>query len=62
MTGPYESVIGMRADRVLERFLYNTPRTLEPANRGIQLRGVIVDADDASGRALAIRRVHVDGP
>jgi metallophosphoesterase (TIGR00282 family) len=62
MTGAYESVIGMRPDRVLERFLYNTPRTLEPATRGLQLRGAIVDADEASGRALAIRRVHLDGP
>ena len=62
MTGPYESVIGMRPDRVVERFLYNTPRTLEPANSGLQLHGAIVDVDEASGRALAIRRVRADGP
>jgi len=62
MTGPYDSIIGMRPEKVLERFLYNTPRPFEPAKRGIQLRGALVDADEASGRAIAIRRVRVDGP
>jgi len=62
MTGPYESVIGMRADRVLERFLYNTPRPFEPAKRDLQLRGAIVDADETTGLAVAIRRVRCDGP
>jgi metallophosphoesterase (TIGR00282 family) len=62
MTGPYESVIGMRPDKVLERFLLNTPRPFEPAKRDLQLRGAIVDADEMTGRAVAIRRVRVDGP
>lgn len=62
MTGPYESVIGMRPEKVLERFLYNTPRPFEPAKRDLQLRGAIVDADEATGSALAIERVRVDGP
>jgi metallophosphoesterase (TIGR00282 family) len=60
MTGPYESIIGMRPEKVLERFLYNTPRPFEPAKRGVQLRGALVDADESSGKALAIRRLRVD--
>jgi metallophosphoesterase (TIGR00282 family) len=59
MTGPYESVIGMRPEGVLHRFLYNTPRPMVPAKRGAQLRGVVVEADEESGRAVAIRRVTV---
>jgi len=62
MTGPYESVIGMRPDKVIERFLLGTPRPFEPAKRDIQLHGAIVDADETTGRALAIRRLRVDGP
>lgn len=62
MTGAYDSVIGMRTEKVLERFLYNTPRPFEPAKRGLQMRGALVDADETTGRALAIRRVRVDGP
>jgi calcineurin-like phosphoesterase len=60
MTGPYESIIGMRPEKVLERFLYNTPRPFEPAKRDVQLRGALIDADESSGRALAIRRLRVD--
>ena len=60
MTGPYESIIGMRPDKVLERFLYNTPRPFEPAKRDVQLRGALIDADESTGRALAIRRLRVD--
>jgi metallophosphoesterase (TIGR00282 family) len=60
MTGPYESIIGMRPEKVLERFLYNTPRPFEPAKRDVQLRGALVDADEKTGRALAIRRLRVD--
>jgi metallophosphoesterase (TIGR00282 family) len=60
MTGPYESIIGMRPQKVLERFLYNTPRPFEPAKRDVQLRGALIDADERTGRALAIRRLRVD--
>ncbi len=60
MTGPYESVIGMKPEKVLERFLYNTPRPFQPAKRDIQLRGALVDADEKTGRACTISRLHVD--
>lgn len=60
MTGPYESIIGMRPEKILERFFYNTPRPFEPAKRDIQLRGALVDADEATGRATSIRRIRVD--
>jgi len=59
MTGPYESIIGMKPGRVLERFLYNTPRPFEPARRGGELRGAVVDADPETGQALAIHRITV---
>ena len=60
MTGPYDSIIGMRPEKVLERFLYNTPRPFEPAKRNVQLRGALVDADEETGKALAIRRLKID--
>ena len=60
MTGPYDSIIGMRPEKVLERFLYNTPRPFEPAKRNVQLRGALIDADESTGRAIAIRRVRSD--
>ena len=60
MTGPYQSIIGMRPAKVLERFLYNTPRPFEPAKKDVQLRGALVDVDETTGRAATIRAVRVD--
>ncbi len=59
MTGPYESVIGMRADRVLERFLKATPTPFEVAKRDVRLAGALVDIEPETGRATAIERVMV---
>ena len=60
MTGPYEGVIGFKPDSVLERFLLATPRALEPATRGGALCGALVEVDETSGRALAIRRLRYE--
>jgi metallophosphoesterase (TIGR00282 family) len=59
MTGPYESVIGMRADKVLKRFLLQTPSSFEVAKRDVGLAGTLVDVDEATGKARAIERLLV---
>jgi len=58
MTGPYEGVIGFKPEAVLERFLYATPRALEPAVRGAALCGVVVEVDETTGLALSVRRIR----
>jgi metallophosphoesterase (TIGR00282 family) len=57
MTGPYESVIGFRADRVLERFLLQTPTPFEVGKRDVRLAAAVVDVDETTGRARAIERL-----
>ncbi len=57
MTGPYESIIGMRADKVLQRFYLQTNQPFEVASRDVRLAAVLVDIDEASGRARAIERL-----
>jgi 2',3'-cyclic-nucleotide 2'-phosphodiesterase len=59
MTGPYEGVIGFRADRVLHRFLLQTPASFEVAKRDVRLAGTMVEVDGASGRATSVRRLMV---
>ncbi len=56
MTGPYDGVIGFRSDRVLERFLLQTPTSFEVAKRDVRLAAVLIDIDETSGRALSIER------
>jgi len=59
MTGPYEGVIGFRSDRVLQRFLLQTPASFEVAKRDVRLAGTLIDVDEATGRARAIERLLV---
>jgi 2',3'-cyclic-nucleotide 2'-phosphodiesterase len=59
MTGPYEGIIGFRADRVLDRFLLQTPTTFEVARRDVRLAAAVVDVDEATGRARGIQRLLV---
>lgn len=60
MTGPHEGIIGFKPQAVIERFLFATPRSLEPATHGGALCGALVEVDEATGRAVAIRRLRVD--
>ena len=59
MTGPHESIIGRRIDRVMETTLTSRPTEFSVASRDVRLSGTIVEADPQSGRATAIRRVSV---
>jgi len=57
MTGPYNGVIGVEKQIILERFLTQMPVRMEAARHGAELHGVVVEADDITGRAAAIRRI-----
>jgi 2',3'-cyclic-nucleotide 2'-phosphodiesterase len=61
MTGPYESVIGVERDIVLQRFLTGIPVRMEAAKGRPELHAVIVDVDDNTGKARAIRRHAING-
>jgi 2',3'-cyclic-nucleotide 2'-phosphodiesterase len=57
MTGPHDSIIGMEREPSLARFLNGMPTRYEPATGNPRLNGVIIEADDKTGRALSIARV-----
>jgi 2',3'-cyclic-nucleotide 2'-phosphodiesterase len=59
MTGPYHSVIGVDKSIVLQRFLTQLPVRMEAAKYGAELHAVIVEVDESTGRATAIRRYTV---
>ncbi len=54
MTGPYESIIGFRADKVLKRFRLQTHAPFEVARGDIRLAAAVIDVDEASGHARSI--------
>jgi 2',3'-cyclic-nucleotide 2'-phosphodiesterase len=60
MTGPHESILGRRIDRVKETTLTFRPTHFEVASGDVRLHGTIVDVDPQSGRATAIRRLAIN--
>ncbi|HYW42207.1 MAG TPA: TIGR00282 family metallophosphoesterase [Bryobacteraceae bacterium] len=61
MTGPYSSVIGVQTDIIIQRFLTGLPVRMEAARHDPELHAVIVDVDESTGKARAIRRHSIDG-
>jgi metallophosphoesterase (TIGR00282 family) len=59
MTGPFNSIIGIRKDAVIERFLTQIPNKFDVAKDDVRLQGVVIDVDGKSGRAAGIERLTI---
>jgi len=56
MVGGYSSVIGIRRDQALKRFLTARPQRFEPAKEGVFFSAVFIEVDNQTGKALSIQR------
>ncbi|HOO39939.1 MAG TPA: TIGR00282 family metallophosphoesterase [Syntrophales bacterium] len=59
MTGPFDSVIGIKTGTILEKFLTQIPNRFDVAKKDIRLQGVIVDADEKTGKSRGIQRISI---
>ncbi len=57
MTGPINSVIGMKTEVILERFLTQRPQSFKVASQNIQLQGVVLKLDN-QGNCHEITRLQ----
>ena len=57
MSGPYDSVIGVEKDLVLQRFLTGMPGKFEAAKGDPRMCAALIECDGATGRALSIRHL-----
>jgi hypothetical protein len=57
MTGPYDSVIGVQKELILQRFLTNMPGRFEPATDDVRLCATLIDCSAETGRATAVKRI-----
>lgn len=57
MSGPYDSIIGVERDAVINRFLTGQPTKFEPAKGNPKMCGAVIECDPTSGRAIFIRRI-----
>jgi metallophosphoesterase (TIGR00282 family) len=61
MTGPHDSVIGVKAELAIRRMRTGIPVRFEPATGGVRIEGVLIECD-SSGRALSCETVRLPHP
>jgi len=59
MTGPHDSILGRRTDRVLKATLTQMPFPFDVAHGDVRISGALVAFDPATGRAGAIERLQL---
>jgi len=59
MTGPIDSVIGLKKELAIKRFMHQTPVRYKPAEENLQLCSTVVSIDEETGKATNIQRVIV---
>jgi metallophosphoesterase (TIGR00282 family) len=57
MTGPYDSIIGVQKELVLNRFLTNMPGKFDAAKNDARFCAVVIECDPATGHASSIQRL-----
>lgn len=58
MTGPTISILGREIGPVITHFLTQLPERFNVASEGIEFQGVLVRADEKTGKAVGIERVR----
>ncbi|MCX7816643.1 MAG: TIGR00282 family metallophosphoesterase [Syntrophales bacterium] len=59
MTGPFDSVIGIKKEAIFDRFLLQIPNRFEVAKGDVRLQGVIFDVDERNGKSFSIERISI---
>ena len=57
MTGPFDSVIGLKKELAIKRFIHQTPVRYKPAQHNLRFCSVLITADLKTGKATAIERI-----
>jgi len=61
MCGPVHSILGRAIEPIVGRFISNLPAPFPVAHGEARLRGVLVEVDELTGRALKITRIDEPG-
>ncbi|MDF1611856.1 MAG: TIGR00282 family metallophosphoesterase [Stygiobacter sp.] len=59
MTGPYDSVIGMKKDAAINRFLFQTPQKYQTATDEVHFSALFAKVDDKTGNTILIERIFI---
>lgn len=58
MTGPRDSVLGVKKELIINRFLTQLPVKFEAASGPIQINAVVINVDETTGKALSITPIQ----
>ena len=59
MTGSFDSVIGVRKEEAITKFLSQLPTKFEVAKNNLRLNAMVVAVDEASGKAVSVERINI---
>ncbi len=59
MTGPYDSVIGMKTDAAINRFLYQTPQKYQTATGNVHFAAIYFKIDQESGKTIELEKIFI---
>jgi metallophosphoesterase (TIGR00282 family) len=62
MTGPYNSVIGIEKEQVIQRFLTNIPMRFETAKGDGIFSAIVIEIDESTGKSTALQRLQLKYP
>ena len=60
MSGPHDSILGRRVDRVMEAVTTFRPTQFDVAKGDVRMSGTIVDVDPKTGKALSVQRIQIN--
>ena len=61
MTGPYESIIGMKPEQPISRFLGNPPERFEVADGPARIEGAVFEIDANTGKCTSVEALRIEG-
>ena len=59
MTGAFDSVIGVKKEEAIQKFITQRPAKFEIAKKDIRINGVVIEVDEKTGLSLGIERINV---
>ena len=62
MTGPFDSIIGMKKEGALKKFLTLLPTRFAVAEKDVRINGVAVSVERETGKAMKIERIAMQVP
>lgn len=59
MTGAFDSVIGVKKEEAIEKFVTQRPSKFEIAKKDIRINAVVIEVNEKTGLALGIERINI---